>query len=169
MQNDLKLEKTESKSSKVLVMPNSKLKMALARKLEVTVAEFMSMRNEQLVNDSTIQLRGKIVSNVIDNLFMFADKDSIYEVKIQTMVFGCQFLKRNKYIRILKPGREDGKILILATTILIPTKSFAVAELPPSHPTTSSNTQDGSQVLDDIPTTDVAIAQNMPSGTIVKG
>ena len=149
-------------------MPNSKLKMALAKQLEVSVEKLMSMKNEQL-NDSTIQLRGKIVSNVIDHSFMFADKDSIYEVKIQTMVFGCQFLKRNKYIRILKPGREDGKILILATTILIPTKSFAVAELPPSHPTTSSNTQDGSQVLDDIPTTDVAIAQNMPSGTIVKG
>ena len=72
----------------------------------LTINQFLQLPKENM-SAYKIQICGKIVTEIENDSFCFADKDTVIDCKINSLNhLNSRFLKKDMYIKIVKPGRE---------------------------------------------------------------
>ena len=136
-----------------------------------TISEFFE-QNDANLSGQKIQLCGKIVSEIQNDTFTFADSDTVIDCKILGRNHkSSPILKKDRYIKIVKPGleRSPQRILILATTIILPSKKLDFVD--DSLLTMLSEPffeEEIEQIDEAIPITDISTAQKLSPKQVVK-
>ena len=137
----------------------------------LTISEFFQ-QNDANLSGRKIQLCGKIVSEIQNNTFTFADSDTVIDCKILGNHKSSSILKKDRYIKIVKPGleRSPQRILILATTIILPSKKldFIDDSLFTMLSEPFFEEEEIEQINEAIPITDLSTAQNLSPRQVIK-
>ena len=136
-----------------------------------TISDFVRLTDDDL-SKKKIYLSGRVVSETFGNVFTFADKSTAIDVKIVGKNhMSSQILKKDGYIKILKPGlqRNPNRVLLLATTVVLPTKKIPFVDTSELTMLQEPFFEDEVGQMDEpIPTTDVSVAQNLAPKQIIK-
>ena len=134
----------------------------------LTINQFLQLPKENL-SAYKIQICGKIVTEIEKDSFCFADQETVIDCKITSQShLSSRYLKKDTYIKIVKPGiaRNPDRILVQATSIILPTRPLPFVDV--SELLMLSEPFEEAEQPDEPISLDIATAQYLAPKQIVK-